>query len=296
MSTETMALHDPATISQHRMQQMIYWNSGAAVTWVAQQEILDTMLAPFNQLLLTELARLEPRTVLDVGCGFGTTSLEIAAALGADGQCFGIDISKVMLEHALARLEDATYKPQFIYHDASDYPFEAVSADLLVSRFGVMFFADPVAAFTNLRAAAKPRAATAFIAWRAQAENEFIALGHNIAAQRLADLGIKTPERATTDPGPFSLADAARTKAILEAAGWQDVAIEPHDVPCTIPRDQLDSYITKFAAMRQDMTTVSDEQSASILSDILNAYGKFAEGDEVRFTGCIWLIKARAPI
>ncbi|MBV6633799.1 MAG: class I SAM-dependent methyltransferase [Alphaproteobacteria bacterium] len=294
MSTDAL-VRTPEAAAQHRKRQRAYWNGDAATTWVEQEEILDTMLSPFNHLLLEEAARVKPRRILDVGCGFGTTTLALAKQLGEAGQVTGIDLSQTLINHAKQRIEGAAVKPQFICDDAGAHDFGEPSFDLLVSRFGVMFFADPVTAFANLMRAAKPGASLAFVVWRPPEENEFLSLGPTMAAERLAQLSIEMPGADISDPGPFSLSKVDRTEQLFETAGWEDVRCEPHDLPGKLSADMLERYLAKFASMRQDLSDVDPAELASINADILAAYQKFVDGDDVPFTASVWLVRARKP-
>ena len=161
--------------------------------------------------------------VLDIGCGSGQTSLIAADAVGDAGQVTGVDVSRQLLELARKRAEGRG-NLRYIEADAAAYPF-APEHDLLMSRFGVMFFDDPQYAFANLCMAARPGGRLAFICWRAMAENEYAAMPFEIAKPLMPVLPPADPHA----PGPFALADADRLRAILAHAGFSDIAIARHD-------------------------------------------------------------------
>ncbi len=212
-----------------------YWNGRPADVWVTEAERFDTMLAPFGLRLLTA-AVLEPgERVLDVGCGNGAVSLEAARTVGPGGRVTGLDLSAPMLEVARRRAEEQGVDVDFVQCDAQtasfDHPF-----DVVVSRFGVMFFDDPEVAFANLAMAARPGGRLCFVCWQEMFANEWIAVP---AMAMVAHVGIpELPEPGA--PGPFALADAQRTRDLLESAGWSEVTVEEQKDGMRMGRDPED--------------------------------------------------------
>ena len=214
-------------------EQALLWNGVSGHSWVEAQDVLDRMFLPFEALLV-ESAAAEPRTrVLDVGCGTGSTTLAIQKRLGAGAECLGIDISEPMLERARARAQEANSPARFVRADAEQYAFERASFDLIVSRFGVMFFDEPVAAFRNLRAALKRGGRLGFVCWQAIDRNPW---GQEaLDAVRAVAPSQPLPEMfAPGKPGPFSFADEARVRSILESSGFSAVRIDPSEIPMQI--------------------------------------------------------------
>jgi SAM-dependent methyltransferase len=222
--------------------------------------------------------------VLDVGCGTGSTTLAFAQA-GA--RCVGIDISEPMLR--LAR-ERAGHLAGFIRADAQTYAFEPASFDRILSRFGVMFFGDPVRAFANLRRAAVPDGALRFIAWRSAAENPFMTTAERAVAPMLPEL----PPRKPGAPGQFAFAERARIEAILGESGWRDVQIRAIDVPCTLPEPDLVRYITRLGPVGRVLETVDDATRARVTATMRAAFDPYVHGGEVRFSAACWDVTARA--
>jgi SAM-dependent methyltransferase len=204
-------------------EQIEYWNGVAADTWVAQQDRLDRQLDPLGRAALRALSPSAGEHVLDVGCGSGQTTLQLADAVGPAGRVLGVDISAQLLAAARKRSRHANVA--FERADAQTHAFDQ-SFDAVYSRFGVMFFADPVAAFANLRRALKPGGRMAFVCWRSEALNPIMTVPMAAAAKHLPP---QPPPQDPDAPGPFALADDARIGRILGGAGFASVVITPHD-------------------------------------------------------------------
>jgi SAM-dependent methyltransferase len=205
-------------------EQIEYWNKQAGPKWVAESAQMDRILGPIGEAAIERAAPRAGERAIDVGCGNGQTSLQLAARVGPQGSVLGVDISAPMLERARARAA-AEQLPQLRFEnaDAQTRAFPPGAADLVFSRFGVMFFADPLAAFQNLARALRPGGRLAFVCWQALAENPW--MRDPLAA--LAKHVPLPPPAAPDAPGPFAFADAVRVRGILERAGFQKVAFEP---------------------------------------------------------------------
>jgi SAM-dependent methyltransferase len=206
--------------------QIEYWNAAAGATWVLYQEQLDRQIAPLGLEALRRLGPAKGETVLDIGCGCGQTTLDLASRVGNDGSVVGVDISRQMLDVARHRpAPDTAARPQFREVDAQSGDLGHAVFDAAFSRFGVMFFGDPVAAFSNIRRALKSRGRLGFVCWRPLEENAWMLAPLNAARPFL-------PAPAAADPlapGPFALADANRVQSILQDAGFASVAIGRFD-------------------------------------------------------------------
>jgi len=207
--------------------QIAFWNESAGQTWVAAQDPLDRQLAPLGERAMAALAPAAGERVLDIGCGAGATSLALAAAVGPNGSVLGVDISAPLLEAARAHAADAP-NVRFVEADAQTSPFEAGAFDAAFSRFGVMFFADPTAAFANLRRALRAGGRLVFACWRTPGENPFMT-GPAMAASALLPAPAGPPPDPTA-PGPFAFADPERVRGILQGAGFEPVALEKLDL------------------------------------------------------------------
>ncbi len=175
-------------------EQAALWNETAGRAWVEMQRVLDEMMAPFIPLLIEHSLNNETCRVLDIGCGAGSTTLSAASRLSPGGLCVGVDISAALLEVARQRaMKEAPSKAAFVQADAQTHAFEPHVFDAVISRFGVMFFDDPQAAFVNIRGAARSDAPLTFVAWRGPAENPFMTAAARAAAPFLTSLRAPAP-------------------------------------------------------------------------------------------------------
>jgi ubiquinone/menaquinone biosynthesis C-methylase UbiE len=265
-----------------------FWNGAGGDAWVTMQPVMDRILVGFEELLADAAAERAPDRVLDVGCGVGATTLAIAKRLGSGAAVTGVDISAPMVEAAKERVAFDDDPPRFLLADASTYPFEPGEFDLLVSRFGVMFFADPVAAFAHLRGAIKAGGGLRFVCWRSPEENPFMTAGARAVAHLLPEL----PPREPGAPGPFAFADKARIEEILSGAGWRNVEVEKVDVPCAFPESELNRYLAQIGPIGSALREADNALRAEVLKAARAAYQPFIARDEVRYTARCWSVGA----
>lgn len=278
-------------VHQPQDEQTKRWNGPAGHAWVEMQELLDSMLKPLEGLLVEAVSAGDGRRVLDVGCGTGSTTLAVARLLGAQGRCVGIDISDPMLAAARARAEREGTPASFIRADAQTHAFEPASFDMIISRFGVMFFDDSVRAFANLRRAAEDGAQLRFIAWRGPSENPFMTTAERAAAPLLPNIPARRPDA----PGQFAFADSRRVSRILEESGWAELDIRPIDVACTLPEKELIRYLTRLGPLGLILHETDDRTRTQVIETARAAFEPYVHGAEVRFTAACWMVSARAP-
>jgi len=278
-----------AAIQSRSDEQSKLWNGSAGCAWVEAQAMLDRTLQPFEDLLVQAVSASGARRVLDVGCGTGSTTRAIARVLGATGRSAGIDISEQMIDAARMLTEVDRTSAEFICADAQTHAFAPASFDLIMSRFGTMFFTDPVAAFANLRRAGAQGATLCSIVWRSPEENPFMTTAERAAAPLLPNL---QPRRADA-AGQFGLADARRMRAILEESGWAAIDIRPIDVTCTLPESELTSYGTRFGPVGVALREADPHTRAQVAKAVRSAFDPYVQGDEVRFTASCWLVGGR---
>jgi SAM-dependent methyltransferase len=275
---------------QPNRDQAALWNDAGGRIWVEMQDVLDRALAPFGTRLIDEAFPGEGAQVLDVGCGAGATTIAMALRVGPAGACTGVDISGPLVEAARARAAaEGVRNAAFIHADAQTCSFEPGGYDAIISRFGIMFFDDPEAAFANLRRAARGGAKLTFIAWRSPADNPFLTLAARTAAPFLP-----LPTPGPDEPGQFAFADGERVRRILTASGWSDIGIVPIDVPCTLAEADLSAYVTKLGPVGQALRN-ADEATVTRITDLLrDAFAPFVHDGVCSFTGACWLASGRA--
>lgn len=270
------------------------WTDKAA-EWVANEAIFDAVFAPATAAIF-DAALAEPGCrLLDVGCGSGAL---LAAGVAAGMTGVGVDISPGMAEAARRRVPDATV----IVGDAqtTDLLAEAPGApfDRVVSRFGVMFFADPTAAFANIRRAAAPKALMSFACWRATDENPLFTLGHSVLAERLAS----RPGLPPGAPGPTAFADPDRVVSLLAGAGWSSITVNAFDFECDYGIDGSDGVEERLATILAGTTgrlareelepSLGPAGWAALLDDVRAELRRHLVDGAVRFPGAIWLVTA----
>ena len=273
-------------------EQVALWNGAAGRAWVDAQELLDGIYRPIEQLLADVVPTGSPSTVLDVGCGTGATTLAAARRLAPQGRALGVDLSEVMIAVARARAEREGLPAVFASADAQVFPFERSSVDAIISRFGVMFFDDPVRAFTNVRAAARDGAEARLAVWRSAAENLFMTTAERAAAPLLP----KLPPRRPDAPGQFALADRDRVYSILEESGWTAIDIRPFDLECTFPEPELVRYLTRLGPVGMALQQADDQTRAKVVDVARAAFEPYVHGAQVGFTAACWIVAARAGV
>ena len=259
-------------------EQRAAWNGHSGKVWVESQKLLDQVLQPFEDAIFE--AELGPR-VLDVGCGTGSATLRAARS----GTAVGVDISAPMLARARERAEAVHLPATFIEADAGTYEFAAESFDTIISRFGVMFFEDPVKAFQNLRRAGKRLRA---VAWRSAAENEFMTTAERAVGSMLPSL----PPRRPNAPGQFAFANHERVIDVLRASGWHDIDVAILDVTCSMPATQIIPYATRLGPVGRILQESDEATRARVTEKLSAAFAHYIEGNEVRFPAAGWMITA----
>jgi SAM-dependent methyltransferase len=267
------------------------WNGYDGEIWVRQQARLDRMLAPVNGPLL-EFAHPSPgNAILDIGCGCGDTTVAFAKAVGPTGRVIGADISEPMLGVAKERLREF---PNVTCRlgDAGTLPLSDIAADLIVSRFGVMFFGDPTTAFTNLRTALAPRGRLAFACWRAISENPWMHVPLNAAYEHVPRLPKPDPDA----PGPFTFADTERVAKILTAAGFTTPTFARLDIPMHLG-DTLDAAVAQTCELGPAKGAMKDQPEDLVkaaVESIRRALATYATPAGVSLPGAVWLVSAES--
>ena len=270
-------------------EQAAYWNDAGGQRWVRHMRGLEVMLAPLGAALLTRVAARPGERVLDVGCGGGTTSAALADAVGRAGLVTGLDVSKVILD--VARADYAgTANLEFLLADAGTHAFAPATYDVLTSRFGVMFFPDPHAAFANLRGALKAAARLCFLCWRRLDENPWMGLA---AAAAFTVLPPPPPPEPGA-PGPFSFAKRERVMDILTAAGFTGIEFEAVDRDIDLGSlDEAMAWLTHMGPAAQPLREANEDHRALALDAMREALGNEERNGRVVLNGATWVVKAR---
>jgi len=271
--------------------QAALWNGPSGQAWVDEQTMLDRTYARVEALLADSVTSLEARSVLDIGCGSGATTVAAARRLAPGGFALGVDISGPLIALAQRRRQEGAVAARFIHADAQTHSFEPGRFDLMISRFGVMFFEDPVAAFRNLRLAGAPGCVTRLVAFRSIEENPFMTTAERAAAQFVPDI----PPRIPDAPGQFAFADRDRVRGIFQQAGWAEVALVPIDAPCAFPASDLERFFTRFGPLGLALRNSNEPARQEMIQKVRAAFEPFVREAQVRFDAACWMIEARAP-
>jgi len=277
-------------VRQANGEQATMWNGVAGHAWVETQALLDRVLEPFEKLLTEAVAASAPARLLDVGCGTGATTIAAARRIGSAGRCLGVDISQPMIEAARAKAHSAGVPAEFVRADAQTHAFDRARFDMIISRFGVMFFDDTVEAFANLRRAATDDAELRLFVYRTPAENPFMLTAERAAAPLLPSMPARDPDA----PGQFVFADPRHVERILADGGWTDVDIQPVDVACRFPEGELVRWFTQLGPLGRVLNETDEHTRAQIVAAVRAAFDPYVHGDEVRFDAACWQIVARA--
>ncbi len=273
--------------------QIEYWNTSVGHSWAHYQELLDRQIAPLGQAAIRAAVPKLGERVLDVGCGCGETTLALAEQVGETGRVTGVDISRPMLDVAERR---AAASPQasyiaFIEADAQTADLGAGGFDLIFSRFGVMFFADPTAAFANLRRLLKPGGRLSFVCWRPYVENRWM----SAPAEAVSALLPPSPPTDPLAPGPFAFADPQRISTILSDAGFNLIQIDPHDQ--NISAGDMEAQVTlAYRLGPLGSAARAHPELIERLDPLVRAsLETFRTAEGVQMPAACWIVQARNP-
>lgn len=273
--------------------QIAYWNGPAGQRWTDRQAAQDVLLAPVSEILIDRAKVSAGERIVDVGCGCGSTAIALAQRVGPMGHVLGIDISGPMLARA-RQVTPAGLAVDFVLADATVYPFEPASLDLLVSRFGVMFFAEPALSFANMRKALRPSGRLTFACWREPRENPWMMAPLQAVYKHVP----KLPQQGPEDPGPFAFASEQRVHRILGEAGFSRIAMEP----CSLALDTaigrgLDAAVEaalEIGPAHRALEGQPPDVCAAAGNSIREALAPFVTGQAVPLGASIWIVTAQA--
>ena len=266
------------------------WNGLEGTTWSAHQDRYDALIHAYHVHLLEAAAVANSDRVLDVGCGCGETTRDAARA-ARSGSALGVDLSEQMLERAEQRTaEEGLTNVAFAQADVQVFPFEPGTFDVVMSRFGIMFFADPVTAFTNLATAARPGARLAFVAWQPLAENEWL-----LELRRSLAMGRDLPEPVNGAPGPFGLAESDAVRTLLHGTGFADIDFAEVREPLVLGTDADDAYafVSRMTPVIGLLNDLDDATRGTALEQLRDSLAAHSSGTSVQFGSSAWLVTAR---
>lgn len=267
------------------------WNARRGEVWVELQDLLGRLFRPIEQILAETVRTDGARAVLDIGCGAGATTRAVAKHLAPDGRCTGLDVSVPLVEAARRRAGEAGIgTAAFVVGDAQRHTFRTGTFDAAVSRFGVMFFDDPEAAFANIRGGVRDGAWLTAIVWRDPDDNPFMTAAERAVAPLL---GLAAgPERDR--PGQFAFADPDRVRRILAVGGWQGIDIRPLDIPCSLTREELAIYARRMGRIGMILPDLDVARREEVEAALERAFVPYLTGAVAQFDAACWLVRARA--
>jgi len=286
----------PAAATGPNAEQIAYWNQQGGPKWVTHQRLLDEQIAPLGLAAMDRAGVAPGERILDVGCGCGQTTLQLAERVGAGGSVTGIDISAPMLARARERAaQQGVPDLRFLEADAQEAELGTSAFDLIFSRFGVMFFADPKAAFANLRASLDPAGRVAFVCWQGLERNAWMAVPMRAAAPHLGPL----PPPAPDAPGPLAFADPGRVRSILTGAGFREVAIEPLEGSLVVAGagsgpEQAAGFLLQAGPLARALRDAPEASLARIAAAVRDAIAPHATPNGVMMGYGAWIVLARA--
>lgn len=274
--------------------QITYWNNEGGARWTAAAARLAIIFEPLTRVLMRLASPKAGEWVLDVGCGTGSTVIELARCVGPQGRVVGLDVSRIILDVAKEALAAATIaNAELILADAATHDFGAGKFDLLFSQFGVMFFSDPLAAFSSLRRALKKDGRVAFACWREMQANPWFWVPLE-AVRPFAPPPEPVPPGA---PGPLAFADPQRVKRILSEAGFREICMLRHDAELPVGDssglDAAANYMANIGPAGRLLADVDPKSKARAVTAIKTALESYTSSDGIRLAGSIWLVSAR---
>lgn len=274
--------------------EIAYWNGPGGQRWLNRQLVHDALLAPIGEVLLNGVDARVGEVALDIGCGAGAMAIALAQRVAPTGHVLGVDVSTLLLDRARQRAP-AELPVEFALGDATTYPFERGRADLLCSRFGVMFFAEPARSFENMRSGLRRGGRLVFTCWRDFQEN----LWAFVPLQQVYRHVPRLPEAGPERPGPFSFADAQRVRGILEQAGFEMIDLRRVDLALDLADGRgLDAAVETAMGVGPASRALDGQPPAlraAAADSIRAALARYQAGGTVPLASAVWLVTATNP-
>jgi ubiquinone/menaquinone biosynthesis C-methylase UbiE len=274
--------------------QVKYWNGPGGMPWIRLQESWDMVLEPVAQAIFERAAVRPGERVIDVGCGCGGTTIALGKAVGSTGHVLGLDLSEPMLARAKERLPSGS-PIELLQADATTHPLPPGRFDLLFSRFGVMFFAEPARAFSNLRRGLKPKGRVAFSCFRDPKDNPWMLLPLKAAYEHVP----RPPKLGPEDPGPFAFASEERVRRILRDAGFSEIRMEPVNLDLDIAAGRgLDAAVASTLEIGPTARATREQPPAiraAVAASVKKILAPHERGQSVPLPAAIWIVTATNP-
>jgi ubiquinone/menaquinone biosynthesis C-methylase UbiE len=278
-------------MSEVNKNQRDFWSGKGGDIWVERQNAMDTMLSPLGEAALNKLNLNEGENVLDIGCGCGHTTLNIAKRISPDGQVTGLDISEPMLKRAKESanemsISNASFNCVDVQTD--DIGEEVYSAAF--SRFGVMFFEDPIAAFHNINKSLITGASLSFVCWQSPALNPWQSLFIE-AVKKYVDL----PSPPPRSPSPFAFMESEYVSSILEESNFQNIMIEGHEAEVNMfsgrsLSDSVKDYISINPVVSGMLKDSTEQEKTEIINSAIEAFSPYYSAKGLMFPSATWLV------
>ena len=281
-------------MSEVNKNQKDFWSGKGGDIWVERQNVMDTMLSPLGEAALNKLNFNEDENVLDIGCGCGHTTLNIAKRIGSSGNVTGLDISEPMLKRAKeSAVEMSITNTSFKCIDVQTEDLGDQIYSAAFSRFGVMFFEDSIAAFKNINKSLISGGYLSFVCWQSPAVNPWQSLFIQ-EVKKFLDL----PSPPPRSPGPFAFMESEYVSSILEESKFQDITIEGHEAEVNMfsgrsLSDSVKDYISINPVVTQMLKESSENQIAEIVNSGIEAFSPYYSEKGLIFPSATWLVTAR---
>ena len=272
-------------------EQKEFWNEKKGEIWVSLESKIDKMLGPLGDQAIKILKPKVGEKIIDIGCGTGSTSQTLSKLVGESGIITGIDISKPILNFAHKQKENKKIKNiNFIQADAQNHQFSDLNYDAVFSRFGIMFFEDPISAFKNIKKSLSCNGRLAFVCWSKREDNDWINLSSNVASQFLE----LPPKANPKEPGPFAFEDYFYIEEILTKSGWKNIKIKAYKQNIVIGKtlDYAADFLSRMGPMSVPFENANEQTKEKVISALKECYSKYFTAKGVEFHFSSWIVSA----
>ena len=272
-------------------EQKKFWNEKKGEIWVSLESKIDKMLGPLGDQAIKILKPKVGEKILDIGCGTGSTSQTLSKLVGESGIITGIDISKPILNFAQKQKENKKIKNiNFIQADAQNHQFSDLNFDAVFSRFGIMFFEDPISAFKNIKKSLSCNGRLTFVCWSKREDNDWINLSSNVASQFLE----LPPKANPKEPGPFAFEDYFYIEEILIKSGWKNIKIKEYKQNIVIGKtlDYAADFLSRMGPMSVPFENANEQTKEKVISALKECYSQYFTAKGVEFHFSSWIVSA----